>query len=97
VIGLVNAPFFLHRHYFGHELEPAPALVEATSDACVPPQMSASLPAISFDRQPRIAGGISSAMIGEELEKRGLMPLEQPGESQPTGASAARAPFLQQQ
>jgi len=38
------------------------------------------LPVIAFDGQPRIVGGISIAMISEELEKRGLMPLEQPAE-----------------
>jgi hypothetical protein len=35
-----------------------------------------SLPIIAFDGQPRIVGGISIAMICEELEKRGVVPLE---------------------
>lgn len=35
-----------------------------------------SLPIIAFDGQPRIVGGISIAMISEELEKRGVLPLE---------------------
>ena len=40
-----------------------------------------SLPIIAFDGQPRIVGGISIEMISEELEKRGVMPLEPPAES----------------
>jgi hypothetical protein len=39
--------------------------------------MNAPLPVIAFDGQPRIAGGISVEMISQELEKRGLMPLEE--------------------
>jgi len=42
--------------------------------------MNASLPVIAFDGRPRIAGGISIGMISEELEKRGLQPVEQPAE-----------------
>jgi hypothetical protein len=39
-----------------------------------------SLPIIAFDGQPRIVGGISIPMISEELERRGVMPLDQPAE-----------------
>jgi hypothetical protein len=38
--------------------------------------MNLSLPIIAFDGQPRIAGGISIEMISEELEKRGVVPVE---------------------
>lgn len=40
--------------------------------------MGVRLPVVAFDGQPRIAGGISVEMIGEELEKRGLTLPEQP-------------------
>ncbi len=39
--------------------------------------MNVALPVIAFDGQPRIAGGISLPMITEELEKRGVAPLDQ--------------------
>ena len=40
--------------------------------------MGFNLPIVAFDGQPKIAGGISVEMITEELEKRGLVPLETP-------------------
>ena len=42
--------------------------------------MNVPLPVIGFNGEARIAGGISIEMISEELEKRGLTPLEQSAE-----------------
>lgn len=39
-----------------------------------------ALPVIGFDGKARFAGGISTEIIGEELEKMGLVPLAEPFE-----------------
>ena len=38
------------------------------------------LPVIAFNGEAKFAGGISVEMISEELEKRGLTPMEQPAD-----------------
>ena len=43
-------------------------------------RLNIPLPIVAFNGEPRIAGGISIEKISQELEKRGLVPLEAPPE-----------------
>jgi hypothetical protein len=58
-----------HVDVFSHRMEEFPSVLRLVSRGNV------SLPVIGFNGKERFAGGISVEMIGEELERMGLVPL----------------------
>ena len=59
---------------FSERMEDFPSVLRVVDRGNVP------LPVIGFNGEAKFAGGISMDMISEELEKRGLAPLEEPAE-----------------
>lgn len=60
---------------FSRRMGEFPSVLRVVSRGNVP------LPVIGFNGEARFAGGISVETISEELEKRGLVPLEEPAEA----------------
>lgn len=59
---------------FSRRMEEFPSVVRVVSRGNVP------LPVIGFNGEAKFAGDISVEMISEELEKMGMVPLEEPAE-----------------